>query len=304
MMIRERRFRFGISFAVCLALTACGGSSFGPEDRTGTISIAITDAAIDEVSKVNVQFSGVTLKPQSGDMIEIQFDTPKDIDLLTLSGGMTAELLPDTQVPVGPYNWIRLAVNAEFDNVFDSYAEVPGGQVELRVPSGSQSGLKLVSGFTVTQNQSTNLVIDWDLRKALSDPVGMPGLHLRPALRITDMAAYGTLTGSVAEELVSDDSCTNDLAADTGNAVYVYEGTVDTPGDIGDADNDPVTTATVTQDESGVYVYDVHYLSVGDYTAAFTCQASDDDPEVDDEIEFPAMQPFTIENGGTTIVDF
>ena len=119
---------------------------------------------------------------------------------------------------------MRLAVNAEFDNVFDSYAMKSTGEeeeIELRVPGGSQSGLKLVSGFTVTEDQPTHLVIDWDLRKALTDPLGQPGYHLRPALRITDMALYGTLSGTVADALVMDASCTNDLVAHTGNAVYI-----------------------------------------------------------------------------------
>jgi len=232
MIAQLNRLRSWIGVAQFLVLTACGGGGGGevPVERTGIINIAITDATVDVVTEVNVQFSGVTLKPQSGDKIEVLFDTPKNFDLLTLSGGMMAELLPDTRVPVGSYNWIRLAVNAEFDNVYDSYAIVPQGQDELRVPGGSQSGLKLVSGFTVTQNQSTNIVIDWDLRKALTDPAGQPGPHLRPALRLTNMAAYGTLTGTVAEALVNDGSCKNDLAMDTGNTVYVYAGVVDTPG--------------------------------------------------------------------------
>jgi len=181
----------------------------------------------------------------------------------------------------------------------------PTGQVELRVPSGSQNGLKLVSGFTVTQNRSTHLVIDWDLRKALSDPVGQPGLHLRPALRVTDMALFGTLSGIVAEALVTDASCSNDLAAQTGNAVYIYSGMTDTPGDIGDAENDPFMTATVAQDGAGACTYEVSYLSVGDYTAVFTCQANDDDAESDDDdIIFSAPQSFVIENGVTTVVNF
>jgi hypothetical protein len=158
---------------------------------------------------------------------------------------MTAELLPGTPVPAGAYNWIRLAVNAEFDNVFDSYAMLPTGQVELRVPSGSQNGLKLVSGFTVFADQSINVVIVWDLRKALSDPIGQPGLILRPALRISDMEASGSLSGQVSGFWVMQESCNNDLAAQTGNAVYVYGGVVETPGDIGDAQNEPLTTATV-----------------------------------------------------------
>ena len=305
MIAQMNRLRAWIGVAPLFVLTACGGS--GGEvavEQTGIINIAITDATVDDVTQVNVQFAGVTLKLQSGDEIEMLFDPPKDFDLLTLSGGMTAELLPDTRVPAGSYNWIRLAVNAKFDNVFDSYAMLPQGEVELRVPSGSQSGLKLVSGFTVTQNQSTNIVIDWDLRKALSDPTGQPGLHLRPALRVTNMAAYGTLNGTVAEALVNDGSCTNNLAMDTGNAIYVYAGVIDMPGDIGDPTDDPLTTATVSQSESGTYVYEVNFLSVGEYTAAFTCQADDDDPEPGDDIEFPVSQTFSIEDGATTVVDF
>lgn len=287
-----------------LLTAACGGGAAPASSATGIISIAITDAPVDEVSVVNVQFTGVTLKPASGGEIQIVFDAPKDFDLLTLTGGLTAELLPDTVVPAGAYNWVRLAVNAEFDNVFDSYAMTPTGQIELRVPSGSLNGLKLVSGFTITQNQSTNLVIDWDLRKALSDPIGQPGFDLRPALRVTDMALYGTLSGTVAEALVTDASCSNDLAAQTGNAVYIYNGMTDTPGDIADADNDPFMTATVTQDGAGAYTYEVNYLSIGEYTAAFTCQASDDDSETDDDIVFSAPQTFTIQDGLTTVVDF
>jgi hypothetical protein len=311
----EQIMKSGASLAVAsvfLLVAACGGSGGAPptvseipdQSATGIINIAITDAPVDEVSVVNVQFTAVTLKPSSGDEIEIIFDSAKDFDLLTLTGGMTAELLPDTVVPAGGYNWVRLAVNADFDNVFDSYAMTPTGQVELRVPSGDQNGLKLVSGFTVTQNQSTNLVIDWDLRKALSNPVGKPGLHLRPALRVTNMAAYGTLVGAVVETLVTDASCSNDLAAQTGNAVYIYNGVTDTPGDVGDAVNDPFMTATVTQDGAGVYTYEVNFLSVGEYTAAFTCQANSDDSETDGDIVFSAPQTFMIEDGVTTVIDF
>ena len=114
-----------IAVATASLLAACGGSDGGPESvesSTGYLSIAITDSPVDEVTEVNVQLTGVTLKPESGDAFEIVFDIPKDFDLLTLTGGMTAELLPSTPIPAGAYNWIKLAVNAEFDNVYDSYA--------------------------------------------------------------------------------------------------------------------------------------------------------------------------------------
>lgn len=298
--------RFLIACAVSTALAACGGGS-GPEpDLTGTLSIAISDAAVEDVSEVWVEFTGITLKPQDGDEIQFTFDAVKRINLFELQNGNTAELLPNTRVPTGPYNWIRLGVNAEFDNVMDSFARRnDGSQVELRVPSGSQSGLKLVSGFTITQNQSTNIVLDWDLRKALSDPQGQPGMHLRPALRVTDMAAFGTLAGSVDSALLEDASCTNDLVEGTGNAVYVYAGEVNEPDDINGMDSDPLATATVSLGPDEVYGYEVNYLAVGDYTVALTCQASDDDPEVDDDIAFAASATgVTIADGETTTLDF
>jgi hypothetical protein len=282
-----------------------GGKSGDSSGQTGTINLFLTDAAVDNVTEVWVEFTGVHLKPMSGDEIEFDFANSSTIDLLDLQNGNTEPLLADERVPAGRYEWIRLAVNAEFDNVFDSWAMLDdGSQVELRVPSGAQSGLKLVSGFTITANQSTNIVIDWDLRKALSDPTGQPGLHLRPALRVTDMAVYGSLTGTVELALVTDAICTNDLADDSGNAVYLFEGEIEDPLDIRSVDTDPVVTATVTQNPDGVYAFEVTYLSVGDYTVAFTCQASDDDPEVEDMIEFSAVNaPVTINDGLTTHVD-
>ena len=304
-MIRLERFRIFGAGLVTATLAACGGGEGdSPLAPTGFVAIGVTDAPVDEVLEVNVQFSGVTLKPQSGDEITITFNTPKNFNLLSLTDGMTAELLPMTEVPAGAYNWLRLAVNAEFDNVFDSYAVLPTGQVELRVPSGSQSGLKLVSGFTVTQDRATHLVIDWDLRKALTRPGGQPGMHLRPALRVTDMASYGTLSGSVDAALINDAACTSDPATGTGNAVYLYAGVTDMPGDIGDAANEPLVTANVEQRTDGSYGYSISFLTVGEYSAAFTCHASDDDPETDDDLDFTAAQTLTIEHGQTTTVDF
>ena len=57
------------------------------------------------------------------------------------------------------------------------------------------------------------------------------------------MAAFGTLTGTIAEALAADENCSNDPIEDTGNAVCVYEGVVDVPLDIRAAQTDPVATA-------------------------------------------------------------
>lgn len=288
-----------LAASVAAVLVGCGGGSVAT-DPTGIINVAITDAAIDDVSEVWVEFSEVALKPKQGNEIIVSFDPAKAINLLDLQNGKTEALLPDTEVPVGPYVWMRLGVNAEFDNVYDSYALMKdGSQLELRVPSGSESGLKLQSGFTVTQDMSTNMIIDWDLRQALSDPPSQSGLHLRPALRVTDMAAYGTLDGIVAEALTMADECGDDSTV--GNAVYVYEGEVNAPRDIQSTSTDPVVTAAVGDD----LTFLVAYLSAGEYTAAFTCQADLDKSDMADDIVFSVIKTMVmLVNGETSSLSF
>ena len=289
--------------ALALVTAACS-SDGGSGGETGVLNLSLTDAAVDDVKEVHIEFDGVTLKPESGGPIEILFDPPRSFELLSLQDGITAEFLPDTTVPAGPYNWIRLHVNAQFDSVYDSYAKFnDDSEVEVQVPSGSEHGLQLSGGITVLAGETVDLVIDWDLRKALTDPEGQPGLFVRPSLRVVDMSEYGTLEGTVDTSLVEDESCTNDLVAGTGNAVYVYPGDVPDPADIQGTDSDPLVTASVTTDGTG-YKYSIAYMPVGDFTVAFTCQASDDIPDADDQIAFPVVVTgISIENGGTNVAD-
>lgn len=296
----------GLACAFTLGACGGGGSNLNEED-TGTLSLAITDAPVDNVEEVWVQFTGVRVKPSNGPEIAFTFDTPMDLDLLTLTGDNTEALLNGEKVPAGDYEWIALDVNAELDSTMDSFVvDDMGGMVELRVPSGSEQGLRLVSGFTVPAGGSASFVIDWDLRSALTDPEGQQGYFLRPALRISNLAEVGSISGNVADALVMADTCANDMAEDTGNLVYVFDGADVTPVDIDGTDPDPLTTATVAQDSdaAGAYTYTAHFLSPGDYTVAFTCQGLDENPEAEDGLEFVGAQNATVMADETTSVDF
>ena len=83
-----------------------------------------------------------------------------------------------------------------------------------KVPSGSQTGLKLVRGFTLLAGGSADFTIDFDLRKSVVDPKGGQGMHLKPALRLIDNAQSGTITGTVAGELIA--SACADASLDAG----------------------------------------------------------------------------------------
>jgi len=288
--------------AIAAAVISLAGCSGGGDNSTGTLSVKVMDAPVYDAAQVWVEFTGVSLKPQgNGPAIDINFSAPIKVDLLTLNADNAKTLLASHPVPAGAYNWLDLHVNAAFDGVLDSYAMMQtGGTQEIQVPSGS---LRLVSGLTITANQDTSFLIDWNLHSGLTDPVGQPGLFLRPALRVIDMTQYGTLKGTVATAQVTAAGCTGDLNLNTGNAAYIYSGLNVTPDDIDGMDPEPVATAAVKQNSTGDYVYET-LLSPGDYTVAFTCQAANDLPETSEAITFVKPTNATLANGQTLMIDF
>lgn len=300
----------GLLPAVLLA--ACGGGGGG--SRTGTLSVAITDAPVDGVDQVWVEFDAIEVKPKNGSAISFAFDTPLSVDLKTLTGSNTEVLLNSEEVPAGEYNWIRLIVNADFDGVFDSYVMTDTGeQVEIRVPGGE---LKLVSGFTVVGGGEASFVIDWNLRMGLTLPPGQDGYLLKPAHRIIDLQDYGGIEGAVDTALITDESCSSDPNTGEGNEVYVFAGAGVTPDDVDDVDPEPVTTARVMlNQDSGNYEYSLPFMAPGTYTVAFTCQAGDDispdptvqpppDPAADNAIDFTAGIDVTVVAEQTQTVNF
>lgn len=286
-------------------LSACGGGSGSGGDgpTTGSLTLGLTDAPVDEVFAVNLQMRGVSIKPQSGPAMDFEFPAPVDVDLLSLQNGTVFTLLDGQSVPAGRYNWIEIHTNAELDGTFDSYVMETdtGGMIELRTPSGST---RFVSGFVITAGQSNSFVLDWNVRRALTNPVGLNGWHLTSAHRLIDTTDYGSLTGSVADDLTMADSCTADEEG-MGNAVYVFAGPDVAPDDLGSA-GEPLTTAPVAAnaDLAGAYTYTVSFLDPGDYTIAFTCQGRDDEPDTDevgdDEIVFSGQVNAQVAAGRNT----
>ncbi len=303
-------------------LLGCGGSGddsiASVADAPGTLTLALVDAPVEDVAEVWIEFDAVSVNDSDGNTTTFDLDPAVSVDLLTLVDGASQTLVDEESLPAGVYSNIRLAVNAEFDGVFDSYViDDTGAQIELRVPSGSQSGLKVIDGVTITSNTGASFILDWDVRKGLVDPRGQPGYFLKPTIRVIDENTFGTVSGTVAEARVQDASCTNDLATDEGNAVYIFAGLDTTPTDIAGLETDPVATVAVRQANDGSYAYSA-VLTPGDYTLAFTCQASSDDPEVDQSTVIPdgeqAPLPLefvttgdssvSVEEGGSYTVDF
>ncbi len=284
------------------ALLACGGGGSGGSDdaSTGTINLAITDAPIDAANSVIVEFTGVELKREGENAVQYDFETAQSIDLMDLQGTDYELLLSNETVPSGNYEWVRLKVNAEEDSVFDSYIELEDStQHELRIPSGSQSGLKLVSGFTVTAGGVSSFTIDFDLRKSIV-VTGSGKYMLKPTLRLMDDTTVGSIEGVVDATLVSTE-CTDATVED--GAVYLFSGQDATVVDVQGVDGDPLTTALINYDDPD-YAYTIGFVAAGDYTIAYTCEADVDDPEAADTLVFVGPTNVTVTADEVSTVNF
>ena len=304
--------------AATALLSACGGGSdSNTPPQTGDVAFSITDAPADDLEQVHLTIEGVSLKPADGDKLYLELDQPLIVDnLLDLQGSLSTVILPSTEVPAGRYNWVRLHVRSGLDNTY--VVDDMSGQYPLYVPGQQNSDNKvrhvqLVSGFVVPVGGEVNFTLDVDLRRAITKPTNKNYYLLRPAIRMVDNSTVGTISGTISDSLITDESCTSVMEADTleGNAVYLYREFDAVTGDIYlDAQGEPVdttnplTTANVFYDgDTDSYTYEIGFVPAGEYTVAFTCQALDDNPENDDSLIFPASRNVSLAADETEIAD-
>jgi hypothetical protein len=290
---RRKTTLLPIAAATTLAMTGC----FSTDDMNGTLTLSVTDAPVDDAEAVVVEFTGVELKPAGEDRVVIEFDQARSIDLLALQGNASETLLEEESIPPGEYEWIQVNVNAE-RLIQDSYiAFEDGSQESLFMPSGAETGLRLVSGFVVPITGEADFTIDFDLRKSIANPESLNvDYTLRPALRIVDNTEVGSIVGTVDSEWAADSEC--------APAVYVYEGHDAPTGSVG-SDEEPLTSTLVDMnDVTGEFHYEVGFVPEGDYTAAFTCEADEDEPEQSNNIDFLQSLNTSVTAGEETELHF
>lgn len=287
-------------------LAACGSSDGdgGNQPQTGFLKVGITDAPVDMAAAVVVKFTGVELKPKAGPAFSIDFATPKSLDLIQLQGEDRALLLDDEELQAGEYEWMRLKVAADPNVAGDSYLQLEqsGAECELRIPSGDQTGLKLIRGFTIGVGTTTDFTIDFDLRKSIVAPAGQrtvvdtcnnQAFMLKPVLRIVDNLRVGAISGDVDPNLLAARCAGPNQAPYPGN-VYLFGpvpagGTV-TPDDYDGIENDPngadaLTSAMV---DPSTFRYTIGFVPAGNYRVAYTCDLDDAGIDADAPVVAPA----------------
>lgn len=301
-----------------VGLSACGGGSTetsAPAPTTATFSFQVSDAPVDDATAVVVCFNSIELtgnglgtqkyligsdavaaapnnecKNAQGQVLA----NTRGVDLMKLPGSLAEALVSGATVPAGNYGQLRLVI------ADGSYIQLKdGSRMALTVPSNE---LKL-KGPVLSAGSTFSYTLEFDLRKAVVATGGNRGYQLKPTgLRLVDTSQIGHLKGNVSETLLLNAACP--LAPKENRlpvaAVYLYKGgnlAADTLGDNGGvAPNLPYASAPVKYDGASMYQYEIGFIDAGVYTAAVTCQLTDD-PEKADPLRFLQTKTVTVTVG-------
>ncbi|CAG2532659.1 Carboxypeptidase regulatory-like domain-containing protein [Maribacter dokdonensis] len=185
----------------------------------GRLSVKLTDAPFphDLVAEANVTIFKVDAR-YKGDInlddemidstnttVEIDGDKPfivlmedeVQVNLLELTNGVTKNLA-DINIPIGTYDLIRVYVEGINVVLKD------GTTYDLKVPSGSQSGIKIFikPGLNVSGGLTSDLLLDFDVSRSFVAKGGtqnITGFNFKPVIKASNMSTAGTLAGIVTE---------------------------------------------------------------------------------------------------------
>ena len=214
--MRKRRIFHGVGSAlsafVVSLLAACGGGGGDgstpapPAAATGTLRVALTDAPACGFDHVYVTVERVRVHQTSSasdndaGWSEVVLNPAQRIDLLGLTNGVLAEL-GQTLLVAGQYQQVRLVLRPNGGGTAaNSVVPTGGTETPLDTPSATQSGLKLVHGFTVPPNTLTDLLLDFDACRSVVRK-GNGGFNLKPVIRVIPRGT-AAIVGTVDPALV------------------------------------------------------------------------------------------------------
>ena len=196
-------------------ILGCSDDPNAPDGQKGTLRVFLTDAPAG-FDAVNVTFTEVSAHIDN--QWVILSNQTQTVNLLEWNNGKTL-LLGQAEVEAGRYTQIRLKIS-------DAQVVLAGQAFPMAVPSGAQSGLKLLANFDVAVGSTYDVVLDFDAERSvvITGPRLQPnGFTLKPTIRVMAMALTGSIAGTVtnpgdapiAYAIVNADTITSSLVDGT-----------------------------------------------------------------------------------------
>jgi len=208
--MKKKVFAPALTAALIMFILSGCQMEFGKTDDNlnndvGTLVVHLTDGPfpIDMIDSAMVTIVKVEVRSQyegdSSSFLTLMEDT-LNFNLLELRNGVTAELL-ETDIPAGNYDLIRLYVDEA------NLAVKEGDTYDLKVPSGSQTGIKMFikPALRVSGGMVTELLLDFDLERSFilkgntKKPGGIKGFNFKPVIRAVNQSKAGSIKGMVSD---------------------------------------------------------------------------------------------------------
>lgn len=180
-----------------LFLLPLGGCDLFSDDSQlfpvgAAVQIKLTDAPSDLIDSAEVSISRVYLvgDGQPVDLLDPE-NSPQVFDLMELRGGVEA-LLAESPAPEGTYSQLRMVVDDATVTLVEGMTFDDGSTTQsLKVPSGSQSGLKVEIDEPIVNEDGTLtiVVVDFDVNESFvlqgnpDTPAGLKGMLFKPVLK-------------------------------------------------------------------------------------------------------------------------
>ena len=193
-------------FLFILMFAACGSGE--SSSSTGTLSLSLTDATTYEYNAVYVTIKEVQVHKDGDEDSnwKVVVSPNKTYNLLELVNGIREEL-GITELETCHYTQMRLIIGNEHDNAINilskshNYANYivdhDNYYHELKIPSGFQSGVKIVHGFDINQNQTTELILDFDASRSIVKAGSSGQWLLKPTIKVLNTNEYSIIKGTV-----------------------------------------------------------------------------------------------------------
>jgi hypothetical protein len=192
---------FALAGLLVFAGALAGCDSASTHSGSATVRVHLTDFPLELVSEANVTIERVELIRAEGDVeVLAAYEEPLAFNLLDLRDGVTA-LLAEKVVPGGTFTQLRIVVGQDAEVVMVAEEGVEPQRFDLKVPSGTQTGIKMNFPQIVVEEdgEAIEITADFNVEESFvvrGNPAALgsiDGFIFKPVLRVERLEVNGEI---------------------------------------------------------------------------------------------------------------